>query len=163
MSDLTHLDGGEASPEDDVFALTDGRTRSLVDFLYPTPAKRDTMSILGWWEKRRLPYNLIVGGAGALATLAFFFFATIPPLGAVPGLGLRILIPIGVFGVMANVCYTFGSLMEIFTVKIWGRDVLPVGPALFRIGLTFSVGLALLPALLIVIIWVARIVATVVG
>lgn len=142
------------------FDLPEGRTRSLVDFLYPTPAKRDTLSIVKWWEKRRLPYNLFVGSAGALATVAFVVFAAIPPFGSLPS--LQILIPIGVFGIMANVCYTFGSLVEILTVKIWGRDVLPVGPALYRIGLTFSVGLALLPALLILIIWVARIVAAIV-
>lgn len=162
MNDLTRLDDSVPVPDADFFtAGTEGRARSLVDFLYPTPAKRDPMSILGWWEKRRLPYNLIVGGSGALATLAFFVFAAIPPMGAVPG--IQILIPIGVFGVMANVCYTLGSLVEILTVKIWGREVLPVGPALYRIGLTFSVGLALLPALLILIIWVARIVFTVLG
>lgn len=160
MSDLTRLDGAEGNPEDDFFALADGRTRSVVDFLYPTPAKRDSMSILRWWEKRRVPYNLIVGGAGTVATATFIFFAMIPPFGSVPS--LQILIPIGVFGVMANVCYTLGSLVEILTLKIWGREVLPIGPALFRMGLTFSVGLALLPALLILIIWVARIVATVV-
>ncbi len=142
------------------FDLPEGRTRSLVDFLYPTPAKRDTLSILKWWEGRRLPYNLFVGGAGALATVAFLVFAAIPPLGAVPG--LQVLIPIAIFGVMANVCYTFGSVIEILTLKIWGRDVLPVGPALYRMGLTFSVGLALLPALLILVIWVGRIVAAIV-
>jgi hypothetical protein len=40
---------------------------------------------------------------------------------------------------------------------MWGRGLLPTGPALFRMGLTFSVGLALFPALLMMFVWVARI------
>jgi hypothetical protein len=46
-------------------------------------------------------------------------------------------------------------VVEVAVDKIWGRPVLPVGPALFRIGLTFSVGLTLLPVL---IDWAFRIV-----
>ena len=62
------------------------------------------------------------------------------------------------FGVMANVCYVLGPTGEIALQKLWGDKLLPVGPTLFRMGLTFSVGLALFPALLISMFWVARIV-----
>jgi hypothetical protein len=65
-----------------------------------------------------------------------------------------------VFGVMANLCYLLGPATEIVIQALWGRQVLPTGPALFRIGLTFSVGLALFPALLAVI---ALVVTGVVG
>jgi hypothetical protein len=63
--------------------------------------------------------------------------------------------------VLANVCYTGGSLIEILAHKLFGRQLLPVGPALYRIGLTFSVGLALFPALLMFIAWIVRIVTAV--
>lgn len=159
MTDLDRIDT-EAFPMGR--GATDGRISSLVDFLYPAPARRNVPSILRWWEKRRLPYNLIVGSAGALTTGVVVFFATIPPLG-IPPPGLELLVPIAAFGVMANVCYTFGSIVEIVVHKLWGRGVLPVGPALYRIGLTFSVGLALVPALLILVIWVVRVVAVAVG
>ena len=59
---------------------------------------------------------------------------------------------------MANVCYLLGPAIEIALQKLWGEKLLPVGPGLFRMGLTFSVGLALFPALLISIFWVARLV-----
>ena len=42
--------------------------------------------------------------------------------------------------------------------KLWGRQLLPVGPALYRVGLTFSVGLALFPTLIMLIGWILRVV-----
>jgi hypothetical protein len=43
--------------------------------------------------------------------------------------------------------------------RIWGRALLPVGPALYRMGLTFAVGLALFPTLIIAIVAVVHIVS----
>jgi hypothetical protein len=101
--------------------------------------------VIKWWEKRHLFYNVAVGTAG-LVTL-------IPATAIVSILEGRLVLEpwIGalVFGVMANVRYCLGPTVEILINKIWGRTVLPVGPALYRMGLTFSVGLALLPMLLV--------------
>jgi hypothetical protein len=36
-----------------------------------------------------------------------------------------------------------GPTHEIQIDEVWGRTVLPAGPSLYRMGLTFSVGLAL--------------------
>ena len=128
---------------------------ALTEFLYPAPARRTARSIIGWWEKRRLVYNIAVGSAG-LFTLGYGSLITMLPPGG--GLGLPPLaIPI-VFGVMANLCYFFGPAAEILIEKLSGGSVLPTGPGLFRMGLTFSVGLALFPALIITLVWVARIV-----
>ncbi len=60
---------------------------------------------------------------------------------------------------MANVCYLLGPAIEIAFQKLWGEKLLPVGPSLFRMGLTFSVGLALFPALLFMIAWVVQLVS----
>lgn len=129
---------------------------SLTEFLYPVPARRRAGSIFAWWEKRRLAYNVAVGGAG-LVTLGYAALTTIA-LGGWPGLG-NFLAPAVAFGVMANVCYFMGSAAEIAIERIFGGRVLPTGPALYRMGLTFSVGLALFPSLLLTIMWVVRIVA----
>lgn len=166
MSDLAGLHAG-ADPEGGraadawvpVFPESWTRARALVDFLYPTPARRTVPGILAWWEKRRLPYNLMVGAAGTISLGVAIFFSAIPPLGAVPGIGL--VFPVAVFGGMANVCYCLGPTLEILVHELWGREVLPVGPALYRMGLTFSVGLALLPALLMIIVWIVRLVSVV--
>ena len=139
----------------------DERTNSLTEFLFPAPAERRTGAILRWWEKRRLPYNLAVGSAGLVSLATGLLVSLMPPAGFLPP--LRFLwIPVVIFGVLANVCYLLGPAAEILATKVWGRQVLPTGPALYRMGLTFSVGLALFPALLAVIGWVIRIVITVV-
>ncbi len=56
-----------------------------------------------------------------------------------------------------------GPTIEILIDKLWGRAVLPVGPSLYRMGLTFSVGLALFPTLIMMIALVGWFVARVVG
>jgi len=71
--------------------------------------------------------------------------------------------PIVIFGVAANACYLFGPITEILISKMWGNQLLATGTVLYRIGLTFSVGLALLPTLIISVGWVVRILSAIVG
>lgn len=128
---------------------------ALTEFLYPTPAKRTVGGIVRWWEARRLKYNLVVGGAGLLSLGAMTVVSLIPP--GIPGFFIAWQ-PIVVFGVMANVCYLLGPTVEVLVEKLFRGHILPVGPSLFRMGLTFSVGLALFPTLLITIVWILRLV-----
>jgi hypothetical protein len=132
---------------------------AITEFLFPAPARRSAPSIIGWWERRRLPYNLAVGAAGLVSIGVGWMVSALPPGGVV--LPMVPWQPVAIFAVMANVCYLMGPAAEIFVDKIWGRQVLPTGPVLYRMGLTFSVGLALFPALLTVIFWVARVVMAV--
>jgi hypothetical protein len=127
---------------------------ALTEFLFPAPARRTTLGILGWWEKRRLAYNVMVGGAGMITVTV----ATVA--GLVFGQGAQIVPwqPVVVFGVGANLFYFLGPAVEIVLEKVWGRELLPVGPALYRMGLTFAVGLALFPSLLILVAMVLRVV-----
>lgn len=133
---------------------------ALTEFLFPAPAKRKASAIFGWWEKRRLPYNLMVGGSGLLSIAIGNVLALLPP-----GSELFAMIPpwqpIVVFGVLANVFYLLGPLVEITIDKIWGREILPTGPVLYRMGLTFSLGLTMIPVLMSLVFWVARIVMAV--
>ena len=62
---------------------------------------------------------------------------------------------------MANAFYFLGPLVELAIDKLWGREVLPTGPALFRMGLTFSVGLTFVPTMLMVVFWVLRVLGVV--
>jgi hypothetical protein len=66
--------------------------------------------------------------------------------------------PIIGFGVLANICYLLGPTVETAIEKLGGGKILPTGPALFRMGLTFSVGLTMLPTLLASMDWVFRII-----
>jgi hypothetical protein len=120
----------------------------IVEFLYPAPAPRSVAGIVGWWERRRLAYNLMVGAAGSVSLVAFTLMMIV--VGEGPELGL--LAGAGVFGLMANVCYLLGPAAEIVIHRRWGNQVLPVGPMLYRAGLTFSVGLALFPTLILVMV-----------
>ena len=120
---------------------------ALVRFLYPAPAHPRTVgSIFKWWEARRPAYNLVVGTGGAL-TMAI---ATVmSQLMGQPVPVSQILAPVIPIAIMANVCYTLGPLTESLLHKLWGREVLPVGPHLFRAGLILSVGVMfVIPALL---------------
>lgn len=132
----------------------------LAEFLFAAPASRSTPAIIAWWERRRLAYNASVGAAGlvSLGTVGFFNALT-----GGDAMFPEALIVAAVFGGMANLCYCFGPAAELLFEKLWGRRVLPTGPMLYRMGLTFSVGLALLPTLLTVMLAVARVVLAVLG
>ena len=123
-------------------------------FLYPEPAERRTGAIIRWWESRRLPYNLIIGGVGAVSLGIVALVAALPPGGDFIGFPL---IGIAIYAAFANVCYSLGPAVELALEKIWGGKLLPTGPLLFRAGLTFAVGLTLFPILLITIGYVLRI------
>jgi len=121
--------------------------RALADFLYPKPARRTVGAIFKWWERRRLAYNAIIsaGGAVSLAGLWLGFLLLGNPVS--PGFMLTPVIPVLL---AANACYTLGPIVESLAHKLWGREVLPIGPHLFRAGLIFSVGLTLvLPMILL--------------
>jgi len=126
----------------------------LGDMLYPAAAqRRTTASLLGWWESRRMLFNGIVGGTGLFTLLVTRLIAFVPP-------GVPFMFdwrPIVAFGVLANVCYTFGWAVESVAQRIWGEKCPTLGPVLFRQGLAFSVGLTLLPILLVSIAWVVRV------
>lgn len=128
---------------------------ALTEFLFPAPAKRSVRAILGWWESRRLAYNAIVGGAGLVSLGIMNGLASLPPdpYGAVfPVVGIVVV------GVLANLCYLLGATVEIGVEKLSKGEVLPTGPVLYRMGLTFSTGLVLLPSLIMGFDWVFRVV-----
>lgn len=126
----------------------------LGEILFP-PAdyRRTSLSILTWWEARRGTYNLIVGGAGLVTLLVVRLISWIPPF---LNLGFDWK-PVAAYGLLANICYTFGWAVESVAQRVWGEKCPPLGPALFRQGLAFSVGLTLLPIVLASFAWVARV------
>ena len=119
---------------------------ALTTLLFPDPPLvRTPVRLFRWWESRRLDYNLTVGGAGLVTMGVVTTLSHLPgPLHGVPVAWGAI----AAYGVMANVCYSFGWAIE-STLQRWlDRDTYGLGPALFRHGLIFSVGLTLFPAAL---------------
>jgi hypothetical protein len=111
-----------------------------------TPMPRG--KIVQWWEIRRIPYNVQVGLAGVISlTLVIFVGALAVRSGDdfEEPMGL-IALPIA-FGIVANLCYTCGWMIDIIFYRGRPRRML------FRVGLVFSIVLALLPGLWAVAAW----------
>ena len=118
----------------------------------PADYRRTTTSLLNWWESRRATYNLIVGSAGVVTLVVIRLISWMPP-------GVPVFFdwrPVAAYGLLANLCYTFGWGIEATAQRIWGEKCPPFGPALFRQGVAFSVGLTLLPIVLVSVGWLAR-------
>jgi uncharacterized membrane protein len=127
---------------------------ALVRLLYPLPdLRRSPLTLLGWWERRRPAYNLIVGTTGLLTVAVVDVISALTP-GETPSVPLLAVI---VYGIAANVCYTLGFAIELLLERLWGSQVAPVGPVLFRQGLLFSVGVTLLPIGLAWIAWLTKV------
>ena len=150
--------------EDDVTALETATSDFpiasgiLSHLLYPRAAARRAGAIVKWWEKRRLSYNLILGGGAGLSVVIGSLLWLLPP----NDLPLEIIPLEGYLGFLflINLSYSVGPATEFLAHKLWGTHVRPVGPTLFRMGLTFSLGLTLvLPVIVFVIQWVFRAIA----
>ncbi len=128
---------------------------ALGEFLYPMPAERRAVPIIRWWESRRVHFNLVLGGSGAVSLGVIALFQSLPPFAesfAFPLFG------IGMYTLLANFCYSLGPATEILLEKMGRGRLLPTGPLLFRAGLTFTIGLTLvLPAILMTMEYVFRI------
>lgn len=115
-----------------------------------------TGQVIRWWELRRLLYNavLLAIGVGTIAGYEWLMTKMIPlgedaiePMGLVLGVIL--------YGIMANLCYTLG-----WVVELWGRKADPVaarrrGEWMFRAGLLFSSVLTSLPFWFACVCWMA--------
>lgn len=140
--------------EDQGQLIASGDT-ALVRFLFPKPAERRTASIFGWWERRRLPYNLIVGASGMLTLGLAGLLSLLPPNPSLIGFAWG---PIVATGVFANVCYTLGPIAEVAAEKLFKGRLLPIGPTLFRSGLVLSVGVTfVLPVIIVTLSWLAQV------
>lgn len=116
---------------------------ALTRILFPAPAEiRSTAAIFRWWESRRLTFNLTVGAAGLVTLAAIKAIALLPPL----SVSMPVFWPaVAAYGVFANLFYSLGFVTEAAMQRAWHDDTPRVGPALFRQGLVFSVGLTLFP------------------
>ena len=128
---------------------------ALTRLLFPAPAEvRSTASIFRWWESRRLTFNLIVGGTGLVTLAAIEIIALLPPL----SMSMRVFWPgVVLYGFFANLFYSFGFVTEAAMQRAWRDETPRVGPALFRQGLIFSVGLTLFPIALVSIGWALQV------
>jgi hypothetical protein len=105
---------------------------------------RSTAEVIGWWESRRLPFNVAVGATGVFSYAAVQLILLMPPR-PMPIPLAPSLVGALVYGILANVCYTGGWMGELWLRRALGRDTETAGPTLFRYGFAFSIGLTLFP------------------
>ena len=117
----------------------------------PLNSARDT---IGWWEARRIPFNLIVGSVGILTCI----IVGIVGLGSevlfhsefgLPNPPLFALFAVTIYGILANACYTGGWVAELIVRKIWPREADRFATLSFSLGVVFAVVVTLAPAALV--------------
>jgi hypothetical protein len=119
-------------------------------------AQRPWYSIVLWWELRRVPYNLVLGLTGFLGIVLFLLIDALPPRPPSGQTDFEYLFALMGGAVAANICYTGGWLVELMLQLPWPRRVHQFGPTAFRVGLLFSVGVALAPAAINAFTWAHR-------
>jgi hypothetical protein len=105
--------------------------------------------IVGWWEIRRIPYNLIIGGAGFVSLLLMLGFGSqvvAPGEDVIEPMALFFFGPLILIG--ANVCYTAGWVLESIPFKNYNGVIFPAYRWTFLAGILFSVGLLMVPGAL---------------
>jgi hypothetical protein len=104
--------------------------------------------VFGWWEARRLRYNLLVGVVGVVTLLLVLIAGS---AAVKPGVDFEepfamILGPF-VYGLLANLCYSFGPIFDTVFYRRAPRI------ALFKAGHAFSILLTALPGIWAVTAW----------
>lgn len=108
-----------------------------------------------WWEKRRIPYNLIIGIIGVISLFLFFVFVDLanelkPGEDAVEPIAL-FFAPLAV-----NICYTSGWIVETIINSLKRKNDQTVGPKLMKIGMAFSIIVLLIPSTTWFVIWITK-------
>jgi hypothetical protein len=124
--------------------------------------RRDTRlksarEVIGWWEARRVGFNLIVGTVGIITciidlTIAagsnIFFHSDF----GLPGSPLLSIFGTILYAILANVCFTGGWVAELVVRHIRPEEADGFAKTTFALGLTFSVLLTLTPGILLGVI-----------
>lgn len=111
-----------------------------------TPDGPSALSIVGWWELRRILYNIIL--LLSLQIALGILNATVTNL--LPGEDVIEPFAMAFLLLLANAFYTVGWVVDI-TVEPRGR----LGPKLFQWGTIFSIGVVMLPPMVSTLTYLA--------
>jgi hypothetical protein len=109
---------------------------------------------IGWWEARRVPFNLIVGCVGIVTCIII----GVVGLGghclfntdfALPDPPLFAVLMVAFYAFAANVCYTGGWLAELVIRAAWPTQADRYASLSLSLGLLFSVLVTLLPGIVV--------------
>jgi hypothetical protein len=133
--------------------------RSFLTWLFARSTQPlDRLQVIGWWETRRLAWNLIVGALGATGVVIMIVVALSSqraigtPIG-MPDPPVLVILGAVAFGILANICYTGGWIAELLVRPVLGPErARASGETNFVVGLGFSIILTLVPATLTVLV-----------
>ena len=116
-------------------------------------------SIIGRWEARRLPYNLIVGGFGFGSLMLFFLFMSAP--GMLPS-GEDAVEPLALLAALIgmNFCYTAGWVVELLHKWTSRSGIGDTGPVLLKLGIGFSLFVVCIPTVLAGLAFLGRLIGS---
>jgi len=124
--------------------------------------------IVVWWELRRMPYSLIVGATGIVTCTVMVIVSMITdrligvPIG-MPDPPVFALLGIFVYGIMANMLYTAGWIVELVLAGAWDIRPRNFARVAFGLGLLGSVCLTLMPALFTLVVAAVQVSAVKLG
>ena len=131
--------------------MNDDKKTGFLRWLF-TPPSEPTSSgdAVAWWERRRIPYNLIVG---AVAIVAFIIYCVAITCTGVLQPGEDIIEPLALIAapiiapIVINICYTAGWLLDA-PLRSFVPSLSPrFTSRLFAAGFAFSLFVVSLPAL----------------
>ena len=103
-----------------------------------------------WWERRRIAFNVVILFAGAFTLLILQILAAI-----LARFGADVIRPTGILSFVlfyllgVNICYTLGWVSELLWSDGDTARTELLRPAVYRLGLAFSVAITLLPAIFV--------------
>lgn len=129
----------------------------------PLPVRAPWWKVLGWWELRRIPFNIAVGSCGVLC-LAVFFVAIWASGHLKPGEDAIEPIALLAAPLALNVGYSLGFLAEL-ALRRWAPTIgfhPRLSTSLLKLGLAFSITMAALPAVIWTVVavggWLMRVI-----
>ncbi len=117
-------------------------TAKKSDWLFRGPSGTTNPDIISWWESRRLTFNASVGLVGMVSWVLVLVAggASVKPGVDFEEPFAMLFGPI-LYAILANICYTFGWIVDLVTYNNGPRK------ALFKVGFIFSLILTALPGL----------------
>lgn len=109
---------------------------------------------IGWWEARRVPFNLIAGCAGLVSIAVVSVVGVGAELLFNSDLGLPDPPLFAVFGVilyalLVNICYTGGWMVELAIRAIWPEQADRFATLSLSLGVLLTILVTLLPGIVI--------------
>jgi hypothetical protein len=113
-----------------------------------------TSQVIRWWELRRLLYNAVLLSVGMAAIAGMeWLMGRVIPLGEDAIEPMALVLGVVAYGIMANLCYTFGWVVELWSRRTDAVAARQRGQWMFRTGLLFSCVLTSLPFWFACVFW----------